>query len=152
MEERIRQLEERVRQLEKPTQLNGDLRKLLISDGFIKFEKELWFTSGANLEIVNLFVKVKDNDYVLSALPTGYFHEFTVGVSANTIITKGHGMPPGSQVVFYSTGTLPAPIQNGVSYWVINPTTDTFQASSDGVSPIDITDIGNGVHYWQYFT
>lgn len=152
MEERIRQLENRINELERPNKLSDNLRKLLIAEGFLKFEKELWFTSGANIAIINMFIKAKDSDYVLSALPNDYFKEFTVGISANTIITKGHGMPSGSQVVFYSTGTLPSPLNNGISYYVINPTADTFQASIDGINPIDITNLGIGVHYWQYFT
>jgi hypothetical protein len=74
---------------------------------------------------------------------------FTVGVSNNTIIINNHGMVNGTMVRF-ALGTepenvLPAPLVEGIYYFVVNARGNDFQVSliADG-SPVDITNQGVG--------
>lgn len=153
MEERIKQLEKRVKELEEPSFLNARLKNLLITNGFVFFNKELRMSSaGANIEYIQLFLKAKNNDYVISATPEYYYKEFIADISDDTIISKNHGLEDDKQIILFTNGVLPAPLQLDTSYWVLNPTSDTFNLSTDGVNPINITSSGIGIHFWQYFT
>jgi hypothetical protein len=74
---------------------------------------------------------------------------FTVGTSANTIIINSHGLPNGALVRFAlgpETGNvLPAPLQSGVYYYVVNTRGNDFQVSLiSGGAAIDITTSGTG--------
>jgi hypothetical protein len=66
---------------------------------------------------------------------------FQVGVTANTILSEGHGLANDDRVVF--TGTPPAGLTEGTIYFVVGVTAgdpDTFQvATTQGGAAIDIT-------------
>lgn len=63
----------------------------------------------------------------------------------NTITIPNHGLVDGNKVTLSSTGTLPGGLANQL-YYVITPTTNTFQLSLtiDG-PPVTITDVGSGL-------
>lgn len=74
---------------------------------------------------------------------------FTVGTSANTIIINSHGLANGALVRFAlgpTTGdVLPAPLQAGIYYYVVNTRGNDFQVSLiAGGAAIDITSSGTG--------
>ena len=72
---------------------------------------------------------------------------FTADGGTDTITCTGHGMPSGRGVRLFTSGTLPGGLSTGATYYVINPSTDTFQLSATvGGSAIDITDSGTGTH------
>lgn len=58
-----------------------------------------------------------------------------------------HGFAAGTRVRFTTDDTLPAGLAAATTYYVVNPTPDTFQVSAtlDGAA-IDITDAGDGAH------
>lgn len=52
-------------------------------------------------------------------------------------------------VTFSTTGVLPAPLDSGTGYYVINRDTNSFQvAATSGGSAVNITDTGSGTHYY----
>jgi len=77
------------------------------------------------------------------------FLDADVGVDpANTITETAHGMLDGDPVRLESTGVLPAGLELGLDYYVVNKTDDTFQLSlSVGGAVVQITSAaGGGTH------
>lgn len=69
----------------------------------------------------------------------------------NTIKIVVHGLAEDSPIVFTTTGTLPAPLVSGTTYYVTNPTQNTFQVSATpGSSAIPLTTTGTGLHTATY--
>jgi hypothetical protein len=70
----------------------------------------------------------------------------TADSTADTITYTAHGLTADTRVVFTTTGTLPSPLVAGTTYYVKNPTTDTFQlAAAAGGAAINMTTTGTGV-------
>lgn len=149
MEERIRQLEERVRQLERPTKLTDEWKKLLMAEGYLKYERELRFKYwGGGPESVRLFLNTNNKSYVFDVIPSSRFKQVTF-ISGNKILLKNHGLEEDDYVTFYSTGDLPTGVLSNNTYYVTNPTTNDFQISFEiGGPPEIITGGGVGVHYF----
>ncbi len=79
-------------------------------------------------------------------LPAG-FVAFTADDAANTLQAASHGLAAGTPVEFSTSGTLPAPLAGGTTYYVVNPAAGTFQvATTVGGSAIDLTSAGTGSH------
>jgi len=72
----------------------------------------------------------------------------TITADASTDYISGVAAGDVTPVVFYTTGTLPAPLATDTTYFVKNPAGSTFQvcATPEAVSVIDITDAGSGIH------
>lgn len=71
------------------------------------------------------------------------FKAYTVDASNNLIQCRAHGYAANSKVVFFSN-TAPGGLTEGVVYYVVNPTTDTFQvAATASGAAIDITSTVN---------
>lgn len=71
----------------------------------------------------------------------------SVQIAGDTITSPAHGFPDNSRVVFTSTGTVPAGLTAGTTYYVVSTATNTFQVSATlGGAAIDITDVGTGLH------
>ena len=67
--------------------------------------------------------------------PVGLPPNFTIAPAsvdtvAEAFTVNSHGMSVNHPVKFTTTGTLPSPLVAGTTYYVINPTTNTFQLSS----------------------
>ena len=154
MEERIRQLEERIRQLERPTKLTDKWKKLLMTEGYLKYKGKLSCPSAAGILYQIFILEAFGNPFTVVAGSLSDYNEFKVDVTNNTIISKNHGLADDKQIDFYSSGQLPGGIDApGGTYWVVNPTQDTFQVALTAFgTPIDITSGGVGIHYWKYFT
>jgi hypothetical protein len=95
------------------------------------------------------------NDYP----PSGTYHialindvsqTFTVTANpANDTLTTSvaHGLVPNTRVMFTTTGTLPAPLNDTSIYFVRNPFGTNLELSTtEGGSAIDITSAGTGTH------
>jgi|GEM_PF-473423 len=78
---------------------------------------------------------------------------FTVP-SANTITSVAHGLPVNATINVSATTTLPTGLSANTVYYVVNPTTDTFQvALTLGGSPVTITSgSGSGTFNWTLST
>lgn len=58
-----------------------------------------------------------------------------------------HGLVDDDQIELTTTGTLPAGLSTGTTYYVISATANTFQLSATQAgAAIDITDAGTGTH------
>lgn len=74
-----------------------------------------------------------------------------VDTSGETITETAHGLVNGDEVTFTSSGTLPAGLSTGTTYYVVNKTDDTFQVSTTyGGSAVNLTDQGSGTHTCNY--
>lgn len=71
----------------------------------------------------------------------------TVRLASDDVITKvAHGLINGNNVNFITTGTMPAGIISGQTYYVIEATLNTFKISTTlGGSPLDFISQGTGV-------
>ena len=72
---------------------------------------------------------------------------FTVTTATNRVNVAGHSYSTDDRIELLTSGTFPAGLSGGPSYFVINPTTNDFQLSlSSGGAAVPITDTGAGVH------
>lgn len=86
------------------------------------------------------------------ALGINPVYAFTASVANNTIIDSSgiSRVQNNDRVVFATSGTLPATLDEITSYYVISRTGTTFKVSlTSGGSEIDITDTGVGTHYYS---
>jgi len=84
-----------------------------------------------------------------------YFHfdDDDIDITEDTIIVK-QSMVDDTEIKFITTGTLPAPLVAGTSYYAINADTeDDFViqvTDEEGGSAIDIEDTGSGDHHYYF--
>lgn len=73
---------------------------------------------------------------------------FTVdGTDPGIVNWTGHGLTAGAPVTFATTGVLPGPLVADTVYYVVSPTTDTFQIAATPIgTPIVVVGAGSGVH------
>ena len=73
---------------------------------------------------------------------------FTVTIASPGVVTwNGHGLANGVAVLPQTTGALPTGLTAGVTYYVINATTNTFQlAATPGGAAINTSGAQSGVH------
>lgn len=160
LQEQIRRLTSQVEEmgrkifdLNNPSFIPDKFMDLLVKNGFLRWEKELEFTSGANIQNFYEFVRFGDKQRIISAFPSEYIKEFDVTIVGDWLNTPLHGLVDGTQIMLITTGTLPAPLVETFPYYVVSASTDRFKVStSSGGSPEDITTVGLGSHYWIYFT
>jgi len=71
-----------------------------------------------------------------------------INTSTEEITKAAHGLADDDEVVFTTLGTPPSPLVDGMTYYVVNATVDTFKLSlTSGGSAIDITTQGSVAHY-----
>jgi hypothetical protein len=81
-----------------------------------------------------------------------YASNVTITIASPGVITwNAHGLGAGTPVTFHSTGALPTGIADseatGLAYYVVNPTTNTFQiATTIGGTPINTSGTQSGTH------
>ncbi len=64
-----------------------------------------------------------------------------------------HNLVNGDNVTLITLGTLPAGLDDTISYFIINSTATTFQLSlTDGGGVVDFTDNGSGTLYYRHVT
>jgi hypothetical protein len=76
--------------------------------------------------------------------------DLDVDVGTNQILATNHDLDDNDIVQFTTTGTLPAPLNTGVNYYVINANGDDFKVSATmGGAEINITTAGTGDHKYM---
>jgi len=136
--------EQRTRQqLVKP--LDTVTKNVLLEEGFIQFEKEVFLGGGGRVVFVN-YNKIQGAFRVYRPLKL-----YQVDPATDRITLINHGLLDDQLLIFYSTGVAPSPIVAGNYYYVCNSTANTFQISINpgGIPIIDITDSGTGDQYVQ---
>jgi hypothetical protein len=87
-----------------------------------------------------------------TATSTHTFVEADISVGDNTITEANHGLTTGQTIVFTTTGTLPAELTAGTTYYVIVASSSTYKVAAslaDAIAgtAIDLTDDGDaGTH------
>lgn len=155
---RITELETKVKKLEGlfdmlkiPGNIPNEIVEAFVQRGFLIWDGDLTFEAGVGGNTFNnIFIRYLNKRY-LNGLPSPLVR-YTANALTNVCSATGHGFTDGSNITFYSTGTLPGGLDNiAASYFVFNATEDTFQVTTDGINPVDITSIGDGVQYAQTF-
>lgn len=80
------------------------------------------------------------------------FFSVDVNLANDQLLSVAHGMADNDRVILYNvfSETLPTGLTEGVIYFVVNSTTNSFKVStSQGGSPVDVTALGGGEGYWQ---
>lgn len=87
-----------------------------------------------------------DGEDAVQILPEGQ-REFTANATTNLITITAHGFAVNTTVQVVSSGTLPAPLTAGTTYFVRDVLANTFALSlTAGGAAIDITSAGTGTH------
>jgi len=87
-----------------------------------------------------------------TATSTHTFVEADISVANNTITEANHGLTTGQTIVFTTTGTLPAELTPGTTYYVIVASSSTYKVATTlalaiAGTAIDLTDDGDaGTH------
>lgn len=89
--------------------------------------------------------------YTSSAAPMASSTVTISNASPAVVTWNAHGLANGDQVTFSTTGSLPAGIQPGITYYVMNAATNTFQVSRAGPTGANrwaasTTTAGSGTH------
>lgn len=98
--------------------------------------------SGATIQFQTVFLIANGN-----AIANRLFNAATdVDVNTNTITSNAHGLSNLDRIAFTleTAASLPTGIATNTVYRAINVTANTFQASIDGLNPVDITALGSG--------
>ena len=75
----------------------------------------------------------------------------SVDTGTDTLTSNNHGYPDGTAVLISSTVSAPGNIVQGIVYYVVGATTNTFQlATSAGGAAIDISSAGSGTITMNY--
>lgn len=76
---------------------------------------------------------------------------FTVNATTDVFTVTKYAVNDDSRCYVQTSDTLPAGLDGGVTYWVINSAGLTFQLSTDGINPVDVTTTGTGLQYLVFF-
>lgn len=95
-------------------------------------------------------LKIFSVSSVSAMKPDNDYNTFTVNASTNVFTTVGNLLRNGDPVQVWSDGTLPSPLSDTATYYVINKSGNTYKLSTSlGGSEIDITNTGTSTHYYQ---
>lgn len=111
------------------------------------FRAGSWVKSGTGVDTIYTFTLDLMTD--AGDLLLGVDDPITVTATfgADTLNATAHGLLDTNKVQFSTTGTLPAPLQPNMDYFVRDAAADTFKASlTSGGTAINLTDNGTGVH------
>jgi hypothetical protein len=91
--------------------------------------------------VINKSVEVALGDATDSAV-------VTITIASPGVVTHtAHGFAADTPIVFSTTGALPTGLTAGTTYWVQNPTTDTYEVSATpGGGSINTSGTQSGVH------
>jgi hypothetical protein len=75
---------------------------------------------------------------------------FTASATTQLLTSNGHGLQKGDKIFVSSATTLPDGLSASTNYYVINPTTNTFQVSATpNGSAVVLGDAGTGTHTYN---
>lgn len=164
MEQEILQLEEQVKLLKswKETFSSERFKFPLDFETQTIIDRENIVATGKTYEInsvilndligVGVIVGIANNPKRKVIIATLPLNQFTVDAVTNIItnINGTHALKNGDIVYFTTSGTLPAPLSEVLTYYVISSTNTTFKVSLTlGGSEVDITTAGSGIHYYS---
>ena len=80
------------------------------------------------------------------------FNSGAINPTTDTIAVNNHGLINGDLLMIVESpgSTLPTPLMNTVLYQAFNATTNTFQISENGLTPVNLTAAGTGNFWLKY--
>lgn len=104
--------------------------------------------SGSPPTALGIFISDVDRTLVAYGAHSGYASTVTITIASPGVITwTAHGHSNGTGVVFTTTGALPTGLTAGVTYYIVNASTNTFQvAATVGGTAINTSGSQSGTH------
>jgi hypothetical protein len=149
LQNQINELKNEINNLKSSSTIPLDIQEALIGRGFLKYDGDLNYVGGVSGQLFpNIFIKYSNKRFLL---PVGYpVYAFRADPATDTCYSPAHMLNDGNTVSLYTTDTLPGGIDDPMeTYAVLNPTNNSFQLTTDGVNPVNITDAGVGTQYAQ---
>jgi hypothetical protein len=99
-------------------------------------------------DAAGIFVSDVDRTLVAYGAHSGYRSTVTITIASPGVVTwTAHGHSANEPIIITTSGALPTGLTAGTTYYVINPTTNTFQLSAtSGGAAINTTGAQNGTH------
>lgn len=95
--------------------------------------------SGTTVRFIGRWTALTGGTFLGMEANGGSEQEFSVDLTADTVLEPGHGRAADSKIVFYGD-TVPTGLTEGTTYYVRNPTTDTYQVgATPGGAAINMT-------------
>jgi hypothetical protein len=85
-------------------------------------------------------------DYTIATFGTGAKTSSSIDTGTERITSASHGFTALQQVVYTTSGTTIGGLTSGQRYFILSPTTNDFQLSSDGATAVNLTSAGTGTH------
>jgi len=153
LEQRITELENKLNSLFSISSFPSEIESVLIKRGFYNVgENELYvyYESGIagkpfeeKYRIAQYREKSEYRNFTNSGLTNFY-----VNTTTNICNSPNHGFVNGQFIAFRTTDTLPGGLDSLIAtYRVLNATADTYQVTTDGINPVNITSAGAGEQY-----
>lgn len=124
----------------------------ILSKYLMRITGDVKYIGGVAAREFTKYIGVQgDRNFILEE---NNYTRYTVNVTTNyvTLIDSRYRFPDGQDVYVATDGTLPGGLSDGVPYYVINASGNTFQLSTTpGGAAIDITSSGTGAQYIYFF-
>lgn len=106
----------------------------------IKSDGDAGFNEISFLRVRHVFIESCGTENALGMITIS-----SVDLTTDTLTSNNHGYANGTAVVISSTVSVPGGLQNGIVYYVVGATTNTFQlAATVGGPAINLTSAGSG--------
>ena len=122
----------------------------IIGKDFLKYESNLDYTNSSGQVFPNIIVSHDKKQELISVYPPLY--SFIVDTTTDILTFDTLLYVNNDQVNLLTTDTLPSPLSDIVTYYIINVSGNTCQLSlTSGGAAINITSTGTGTHYSYLF-
>ena len=152
LQQQIDELKKEIDKLKSPTTFPIEIENALIQRGFQNVgDKELvlYYEAGVGGNAFTEKYRLTKfrNRQEYESYGNG-IKQFTVNTTTNIVTSQNHGFIDDQYISFRTTNTLPVGLDSLIdTYKVLNATADTYQVTTDGVNPVDITSLGVGEQY-----
>lgn len=127
-----------------------NISKDIIGKDFLKYELNIDYTSSSGQLFPNILVSHDKKQELISVYPPLY--SFVVDTTSDLLTFDTLLYANNDQVNLLTTDTLPSPLSDAVTYYIINVSGNTCQLSlTSGGAAINITSTGTGTHYSYLF-
>lgn len=127
-----------------------NISKDIINKDFLKYESNLDYTNSSGQIFPNILVSHDNKQELISVYAPLY--SFTVDTTTDILTFDTLLYVNDDQVNLLTTDTLPTPLSDIVTYYIINVSGNTCQLSlTSGGSAVNITSTGIGTHYSYLF-
>jgi len=126
------------------------ISKDIINKDFLKYESNLDYTNSSGQVFPNILVSHDKKRELISVYAPLY--SFVVDTATDVLTFDTLLYLDDDQVNLLTTDTLPAPLSDIVTYYIINVSGNTCQLSlTSGGAAVNITSTGTGTHYSYLF-